>query len=146
MKGAWKLEGLYKADATKVVNELMELGEEYSLSDVVEKARNENSEMHGIFEWNDGIAGEEYRKIQAGKMVRNIIIVRENEKKESEKSNLRYFVSTGNRDNTYTPTKCFLRKNDGYEDLLNRAYMELRAFKKKYQSISELEEILALIN
>lgn len=146
MKGAWKLEGLYKADATRVVNELLELGEEYSLHDVVNKARNEDSEMHNIFEWNDVIAGEKYREIQAGKMVRNIVIVREEEKKTTEKSNVRYFVPTGNRDNTYTTTKAFVIKQNGYEELLNRAYMELRAFKQKYQSLTELEEIFALIS
>lgn len=144
MKGAWKVEGFYKADASKVLDELSELGDEYSLSDVVEKAKDENSEMHSIFEWDDSVAGEEYRKIQAGKMVRNLVIVRNDE--TEEKTNVRYFVSTGKRDSTYTPTRLVIRNQDAYEQLLERAYAELRAFKEKYSTLSELEEILALID
>lgn len=144
MKGAWKVEGFYKADASKVLDELSELGDEYSLSDVVEKAKDKNSEMHSIFEWDDSVAGEEYRKIQAGRMVRNLVIVRNDE--TDEKTNVRYFVSTGKRDSTYTPTRLVIRNQDAYEELLERAYAELRAFKEKYSTLSELEEILALID
>lgn len=144
MKGAWKVDGFYKADASKVLNELSELGDEYSLSDVVEKAKDKNSEMHSIFEWDDSVAGEEYRKIQAGKMVRNLVIVRNDE--TEEKTNVRYFVSTGKRDSTYTPTRLVVRNQDAYEQLLERAYAELRAFKEKYSTLSELDEILALID
>lgn len=144
LKGAWKVEGFYKADASKVLDELSELGGEYSLADVVEKAKDKNSEMHSIFEWDDSVAGEEYRKIQAGKMVRNLVIVRNDE--TEEKTNVRYFVSTGKRDSTYTPTRLVVRNQDAYEQLLERAYAELRAFKEKYSTLSELEEILALID
>lgn len=144
MKGAWKIEGFYNADASKVLDELSELGDEYSLSDVVEKARDENSEMHSIFEWDDSVAGEEYRKIQAGKMVRNLVIVRNDE--TEEKTNVRYIVSTGKRDGTYTYTRLIVRNQDAYEELLKRALAELRAFKEKYSTLSELEEILALID
>lgn len=144
LKGAWKVDGFYKADASKVLNELSELGNEYSLSDVVEKAKDKNSEMHSIFEWDDSVAGEEYRKIQAGKMVRNLVIVRNDE--TEERTNVRYFVSTGKRDSTYTPTRLVIRNQDAYEKLLERAYAELRAFKEKYSTLSELEEILALID
>lgn len=144
MKGAWKIEGFYNADASKVLDELSELGDEYSLSDVVEKAKDENSEMHSIFEWDDSVAGEEYRKIQAGKMVRNLVIVRNDE--TEEKTNVRYIVSTGKRDGTYTPTRLVIRNQDAYEELLKRALAELRAFKEKYSTLSELEEILALID
>ena len=138
------MDGLYKADASKVAEELLQLGDEYSLSDVVKKARNEDSEMHGVFEWDDSIAGEKYREHQAGKMVRNIVFVKESNSKE--KSNVRFFMSTGNRDRTYSPTKLIVRNRSAYEELLDRALNELRAFKNKYQALSELEEILALID
>lgn len=145
MTAAWKIESLYKADATKVASELESLGTEYTLSDVVEKARNIHSEMHSCFEWDDSVAGQKYRECQAGKMIRQLVIVRDNEK-EPEKTNIRVFVSTGKRDNTYTPTKLIVKKQDEYEALLERALAELRAFKQKYSSLSELEEILSLID
>lgn len=143
-KGDWRVEGFYKADASKVIDELSELGDEYSLSDVVNRAKDENSEMHSIFEWDDNIAGTKYREIQAGTMIRNLVFVRNDE--TEEKTNVRLFVSTGKRDGTFSPTRVIVRNQDAYEELLARAYAELRAFKKKYSSLSELEEILALID
>lgn len=144
MTAAWKIESLYKADATKVASELESLGSEYTLSDVVEKARDSHSEMHSCFEWDDTVAGQKYRECQAGQMIRQLVIVRDN-KNEQEKTNIRAFVSTGKRDNTYTPTKLIVKKQDEYEALLERALAELRAFKVKYSSLSELDEILSLI-
>lgn len=144
MTAAWKIESLYKADATKVASELESLGSEYTLSDVVEKARDSHSEMHSCFEWDDTVAGQKYRECQAGQMIRQLVIVRDN-KNEQEKTNIRVFVSTGKRDNTYTSTKLIVKKQDEYEALLERALSELRAFKAKYSSLSELDEILSLI-
>lgn len=43
---AWKMNGIFKADAEKVASELEKLGNEYSLSDVVERAKDKKSEMH----------------------------------------------------------------------------------------------------
>ena len=77
-------------------------------------------------------------------MIRQLVIVRDN-KNEQEKTNIRVFVSTGKRDNTYTSTKLIVKKQDEYEALLERALAELRAFKVKYSSLSELDEILSLI-
>lgn len=145
MIASWKIENLYKADATKVVSELETLGEEYTLSDVVEKARDSRSEMHNCFEWDDSIAGQKYRESQAGNMIRQLVIVRGNEDKP-EKTNIRVFISTGKRDNTYTSTRLIMKKQDEYEALLERALAELRAFKQKYSILSELEEFLSLID
>lgn len=143
IKAEWKINGLYKADAQKVAEELESLGDSYTLSDVVERAKDISSEMHDVFEWDDSIAGMKYREVQASKMIQALIVKVEN-KKVSEP--VRYFVSTGNRDKSYTPVRLVVRNEDAYKELLNRAYAELRAFKKKYSTLSELEEILSLID
>lgn len=149
MGAAWKIDGFYKADATKVENELDDLrnslGKDYTPSDIVQKAKDENSEMHSCFEWDDSIAGEKYRESQARNMLRLLVITKE-DKGETKKTNIRVVVSTGKRDNTYTPTKLIVKKQDEYEALLERAMSELRAFKQKYSTLSELEEIMSLID
>lgn len=119
------------------------LGDSYTLSDVVERAKDINSEMHDVFEWDDSIAGRKYRESQAGYMVRNLVI--KVDKRQNTEA-VRYFVSTGNRDNSYAPVRLVVRNEDAYLNLLNRAYAELRAFKKKYSTLSELDEILSLID
>lgn len=145
MKAAWKIEGFFKADAEKVASELDSLGEQYTVSDVVEKASDIHSEMHSCFEWDDTVAGQKYRESQARLMIRQLVIVRDNDG-EPEKTNIRLIVSTGKRDNTYTPTKLIVKKRDEYEALLERALAELRAFKQKYSTLAELEEIISLID
>ena len=145
MEATWRLKGLYKADANKVCQELQELGEQYTLSQVVEKAKNEQSEMHNLFEWDDTIAGQKYREAQAGTMIRCLVIAKK-EDQEEKPTNIRIFHNTGKRDNAYTPITRFIRNQDEYAELLERAYEELRAFKKKYSSLSELDEILSLID
>lgn len=145
MKARWKIDGFYKADAEKVALEIESIGDNFSLSDVVDRAKDENSEMHDCFEWNDTIAGQKYRESQAANIIR-LLVIEKDDGERKEKTNIRFFVSTGNRDNKYTQTKRIVVIQDEYEKLLERALAELRAFKAKYSSLSELEEILALID
>lgn len=146
---AWKIDGVFKADANKVEGELNSLrdalGRNCTPSDIVERARDENSEMHNCFEWDDSVAGEKYRETQARHIIRLLVSTKENNGKV-EKTNIRVFVSSGKNDSAYVPTRLVVRNQDEYEALLSRAYAELRAFKKKYATLSELEEILALID
>lgn len=140
---AWKIKGLYKQDPNDVKNEIDSLGETPSLHDVVEKARDEDSVMHDMFEWDDAVAGEKYRESQAKQIIRMLVVV--DEKKEDAEP-VRYYVSTFNRDKTYTPTRLIVRDEDAYQNLLKAALADLIAFKKKYAILNELDELLRLID
>lgn len=48
---SWKIKGIFKADAQKVSEEIAEIGETVEPSEIVEKARNESTELHKCFEW-----------------------------------------------------------------------------------------------
>ena len=49
----WKVKGLYKADAEKVYSEITALGDSFSPDQIVEAAKDEKSELHKCFDWND---------------------------------------------------------------------------------------------
>lgn len=54
----------------------------FSPKDVVEYARNKNTELHSRFEWDNKIAGDQYRIEQAKSIIRQLkitVIERENE-------------------------------------------------------------------
>ncbi len=138
MLAEWKIKGIYKADAQKVADEIGE--EKATPQEVLEKARDENSELHKCFEWNDGIAAEKYRLQQARAIIVNLVYV----KKTKEEQPVRCFQITTER-NTYQPTKQFLVQGDEYQALLARAKAELNAFKRRYASITELEEVFKAI-
>lgn len=139
MVAEWKIKGIYKADAQKVADEI---GEELvTPQEVLEKARDENSELHKCFEWDDGIAAEKYRLKQARAIIVNLVYV----KKAKEEQPVRCFQITTER-NTYQPTKQFLVQEDQYQALFARAKAELNAFKRRYASITELEEVFKAID
>lgn len=135
----WKL-NLFNADAEKVFSEIQSIGESASPSQIVDYARNENTELHKCFEWNDSIAAEKYRLQQARTVVCQLVYTESETNKAPSK--IRVLQSTGN---SYKPSKMIIQNKSEYESLLERALAELHAFKERYSMLSELEEILALI-
>lgn len=140
---SWKIDGIFKADAEKVASEITSIGEECKPCEVVEYAKNPQTELNKCFEWNDTIAAEKYRISQAGDIIRNLVIVKVADNVE-EKTNIRFFSSTGQT--TYKPTQVMYQNQTEYERLLQQAVKELEAFKKKYKSISGLEEVFKAID
>lgn len=139
MQAEWKIKGIFKADAQRVADEIGE--NSITPEQVLEKARNDkNSELHKCFEWNDGIAAEKYRLIQARKIIINLAYV----PKEKTDEPVRCFQITREK-SVYMPTKQFLVNNDEYKDLLKRAKVELESFKRRYATLSELETVFEAI-
>ena len=141
MTVAGKLEGIFKADAQTVAKELESI--KCTPENIVDYAKSEDTELHKCFEWDDSIAGHKYRCMQAQKVVRSLVITRED---TGEKTPIRLLHSEGNRTGEYKPIYMIVRDKDEYQSLLERALDELRAFKRKYSCLSELEEILELID
>lgn len=142
----WRPEfsGLYKGvDAGKIVHEIIELGESVTPSQIVEKARDEQTELHKVFEWDDQKAAEKYRIVQARQVVRHLVI-EEVKPEDQDHAPVRFFVQTKNGEG-YKPLEWVLRRDDEYHQLLQQAMAELHAFKEKYSRLSELQEILDLI-
>lgn len=138
MQAEWKVKGLYKADAQKVADEIG--SGQITPQEVLEKARDVNSELHKCFEWDDSIAAEKYRLQQARSIIINLVYA---PKKEEEQS-VRCFSLTS-KVSTYQPTQRFLVQEDEYQTLLKRALAELEAFKKKYHTLTELESVFEAI-
>lgn len=140
-KICWSINGIIKADAQKVYKEIGNT--KVTPKELVEKARNNvNSELHKCFEWDDRIASEKYRIIQAERVIRMLVVTRE-DKKDTPK--IRQFQITSER-NVYQPTRLFIENKSEYEVLLARAKEELKAFRLRYKQLSELEEIFNSID
>lgn len=146
MKVAWKVSNLFKADANLVHDEIRSLGESFTCQQILDTARDERTELHKCFEWNDGIAAEKYRLHQAKTIMGNLVIVREDVGEKPEKTKIRVIVHDESTVKHYKPMSLVVRKEDEYEMLLAKALEELHRFKEKYSMLSELDEILALID
>lgn len=69
----WKFNNLYKADAEKVSKEIESIPNA-TPSSILEFARNENSELHKCFEWDDTVAAEKYRLQQARNIAKGNLV------------------------------------------------------------------------
>ena len=130
----WRIQGYYKADAQKVSEEIG--FRKFTPMEVLEKAKDETTELHKCFEWNDSIAAEKYRLEQAKNIIRMLVY----EKETKEQAVVRYYAKTETK-HVYQPTKQILVQEDEYQGLLRRALAELEAFKNKYHTLTELESI-----
>ena len=75
----WKIESFSKKiDANKVVDELNRIESKNGLLNpisILNEARNENSILHPLFEWDNNKAAEQYRLQQARNIINNIEII-----------------------------------------------------------------------
>ena len=142
----WKIEGIWEQDANIVGNVLKSLADENNLSpeSVLETARNENSPLHNLFEWDNVIAAEKYRLNQARQIIQQIVIV--NDHPNAEPRQIRAFVTESKNDGHYQLITTVIENPDTYEVLLRRAKFELQIFKNKYKSIVEFRDLFEEID
>ena len=144
-KARWETR-IFRADAQKCAEEITEICNDIGSATpqrILEKARDESTELHKCFTWDDTIAAEKYRLAQARQVVckLKIEII---EQKKSEPTPIRFFYKTDN--SGYKPTSFIVQHVDEYQFLLERAKRELEAFKQKYKNITELEEVFEAID
>ena len=135
----WKVKGIFKADAQKCYEEIGD--GDCTPQDILNKARDENSELHKCFEWDDSIAAEKYRLSQARQVIQFLVIV----PKKEEDTPTRVFQISSER-TVYKPTRTFLTNQDEYQSLLNRAKAELVAIRNRYEQLAELETVFDAID
>lgn len=139
MNVTWKVQGIFKADAQKCFEEIG--GDGVTPEDVLNIAKDESTELHKCFEWDDTAAAEKYRLSQARSILQMIVVVPEKE----EVTPRRVFQISSER-NVYQPLNFFVKNEDEYQTLLLRAIGELKALATRYQSLEELRDIFELIN
>lgn len=133
-----------KADPNKVAAEINGLGDSILPESIVEKGKDESTELHKCFEWDDTEAAKMYRIKQARQIVEglHIVILDKPETVEIQKPRVFYHI-TGSPG--YTPTLKILSDEDKRLRLLEQAKAELKAFKVKYAMLTELQNIFDLI-
>lgn len=144
----WSMKDIFKADAGKCYEEIQQIGDEVKPEQVVEKARDEASELHKCFDWDDSSAAEKYRLHQARNVINHLIVVkREVDNTEKEPIQFRVMMkNNASQGSGYKQTIVMIQDEDEYNKLLETAYRELHAFKQKYSCLTELANILALID
>ena len=154
VKVMWRKEFgfLHGADAQIVANEIEQIGESgVTPAQILDYARDENTELHKCFEWDDGKAAELYRMDQARTIIRCIVIKNEPEEYTEEKNlpPIRFFHSVPPIDEeprTYQTVNVIVRDEKKYNAVLEEAYKALQSFKAKYRYLAELEDVIEAID
>lgn len=132
---------------------LQELSERYAgrlnAETVVREAKNPRCPIHDFFEWNDRIAAEEYRKVQARDLMRCIVYVEEETGKE-----VRAFMNVDigipqddmESGSYYVPTAEVLSNGNLMAQVLEEAVGYLKWFRQKYALLRELSEVHSAID
>ena len=120
---------------------------------LVDVSRPEDAPLHKAFEWDDNIAAEKYRETQASYIIRSIEVVPESIGKPT-----RAWVSLGNKrqkslgskkdvpKRQYHAISRVMNDDEKRARLLEQAYSELRSFKRKYETLSELASVFTVID
>lgn len=94
----------FKADANKCANELKQLGNSITPEQIVDFAKNPDSELHKCFEWNDTIAAQKYRIHQARTVMCELVV----ESVEREDTQFRLFYNVGKKEG-YKPIRVIMK-------------------------------------
>ena len=129
------------ADAQKVADEIAAIGEAILPEQIVERARDTETELHKCFTWDDKEAADKWRLHEARQIVCHLVYT---DDEKPEVPPLRCMVQAEGPG--YKKIEYVRRNVDEYAAMLGRAYGELQAFRAKYKTLSELEPVLNAID
>lgn len=120
-------------------------GGDVSAAAVVEAARPDDADIHGLFEWDDAAAAEAHRILQARNALnslRRVEIVRE---EVVERIAWVHVVHTERHEHTYVPWSA-AAEDEGYrQQVLEEALRYLAGFRKRYAHLQEMAPVLEAV-
>ena len=137
----WKT-GYYKVAAEVAGKEFERIDREKGLTaeNVVDESRPETAPLHKAFEWDNDIAGEEWRKHQARQMMGNLLIKIE---ERPEAPAVRAIVKLDTSP-SYEPISVVLQVEDKRKAYIRQAMKELMWYRQRYADITEFAELFAV--
>jgi len=112
---------------------------------VVDEARPEGSPLHSRFDWNDQIAGEKYRLVQAQQLIRAVrieYIARGSDEKKFIRAFSSLRESSDEEVTGYAPTEQILENPVTRKILLRNMERDIADLKRKYGHLTEFAQIM----
>ena len=119
---------------------------------VINAAREEGSVLHPFFEWDDGVAAERYRLVQARGLMRRVNVFATRRDRQTQTitlSTTRAFQSRPSQRSArggYESVADILADAEKRAELVASVYHELLAIRKRYEELSELETVWVAID
>ena len=136
---AWKNGIVAKTDAQTALKIMCELEEQGKLNaqELVNASRPADAPMHQDFEWDDAIAGEQWRKAQARVYIAGIVYA----PVQTHGEPVRVFAKLTAGSSEYTNLETIMRSPDSIEILRQNAIKDQEVYKSKYNTILKIVEV-----
>lgn len=107
----------------------------------LDSARSEKSKIHKLFEWNDSVAAEKYRRYQAQVIICSLKV--EVTTEEHEPIITRAFVTTEERATGYVHIRDAMSDEEKREKVIAEAKRDAQWYMDKYNGLVELANVMA---
>lgn len=145
---SWKVTGVgcSAQDAGETISEIEKRDGVVTKESFLEASRPITAPTHNAFEWDDSVAAEKYRLEQSGQIIRNLCVkIIKDDKPEKVTAYVNINKTTA--DNArYMSLQVALEDDENRSAVLENALNELRLFKRKYETLSELAEVFTAID
>lgn len=121
----------------------LQLNRELVAKDLVDASRSEDAPLHSEFEWNDDIASEKYRELQAGRIIRSVSVkisqvpteVTQLKVKITEKKGetVRFFHSVNGKG--YESLEIIIQNEEKYKKLSENFVRDIGYLQEKYEML-----------
>lgn len=118
---------------------------ELTPADVLADARHDNSPLHSFFEWDDGVAAEQFRLQQARGLIKSVIAVYVREDKPAVRTKMFVHVPEPSAPH-YRETSHAMSQAKTRKMVLDRAWNELKAWKARYRDLEEFAGLVQIID
>lgn len=132
--------------AKQVANALyeIELRSGLNADSVLDAARERSSILHDLFDWDDTVAAEKWRRQQAANLVRSVHVIYE-ESDTGNRRESRAFMSVEREEREYLRVETVMTDQNLRDQVLQRALAEAEQWRKRYEDMRELAEVFSAI-
>jgi hypothetical protein len=113
--------------------------------DIVNDARNDNSPLHSFFEWDEGAAAEAYRLSQARGLIRAVVAIYTSDDQPAVRQKAYVHINEPSaphyREAGHAMSQAKTRKL-----VLQRAWNELQAWRKRYKDLKEFADLFEVVD
>lgn len=109
--------------------------------DVVEFAKNPDTELHSRFQWDDSLAAHEHRLFQAREVINVQVVMLPN-----SNAPVRAYVSLlpDRKNGGYRPIEAVMASPKLHRAMLDQAFVALKSLQRRYKDLSELTPIFEM--
>jgi hypothetical protein len=139
-EGSDLTDGQVNAYGMEIFNLQKAKDEPITAEEVLADARNPSTAYHGYFVWDNDVAGEKYRQIQASQLLTGIKIVIDDHAGKPKYVRAFYNVTLGGKKG-YMPASFVFNNEMAAQQVINQALKEARSWSEKYRIYAELSPI-----